>query len=116
MKEYVNTINLGYFKGKQLFLMACKYINGNLALFLVTHNNIEFETITEYVKRPSKKLEYIYLNPNISEELINFLIKKKVIYNKFTRVEVEGNNYLVTIVYPKVLELLNIDKIREKLS
>lgn len=86
--------SIGVFAGKRLYLIVSKYVNGNLALILITDNHVEFAYITKYVSNSILKNKYqIILNPNIPKELRIFLEKKKIISKTKSIIKVGYNTY-----------------------
>lgn len=102
----MNSINLGYFDGKVLHLIATKYINNTISLILVTNNNIEYKTITYYDRKIKfDRKDYIILNPDLTKDLKQFLIRKNVILDKVSIITTDDNKQIeLTILHPRILK------------
>lgn len=103
----MNYISLGTFNGKFLQLIGSRYVNNTISLILL-NNNVQYEEITLYDRQTKLKEGYLLLNPNMSNELKNFLIKKNI----FRLVKQDIDDSLeIAIINKKVYEKLLNNKI-----
>lgn len=103
----MNYINLGYFKGKYLSIIGCRYINNQIALFLL-NNNTEYAEITLYDKDIKIDEGYLLLNPTMSEELKKYLIKKNIF--RIVKSNVSNSNLDIAMINKNVYDKLLILK------
>ena len=101
----MNYINLGFFSGKLLHLIGFRYINNNLGLELLNNNN-EYAEVTLYDKDIKLSDGYLLLNPNMSEELKRFLIKKNIF-----RVIKKNNEFEIAIINKNVYDKLLLKEV-----
>ena len=101
----MNYINLGFFSGKLLHLIGYRYINNNLGLELLNNNN-EYAEVTLYYKDIKLSDGYLLLNPNMSEELKRFLIKKNIF-----RIIKKINNYEIAMINKNVYDKLILKEV-----
>lgn len=101
----MNYINLGFFSGKLLHLIGYRYINNNLGLELLNNNN-EYAEVTLYDKDIKLSDGYLLLNPNMSEELKRFLIKKNIF-----RIIKKINNYEIAMINKNVYDKLILKEV-----
>lgn len=105
----MNYINLGFFSGKLLHIIGFRYINNNLGLELLNNNN-EYCEVTLYDKDIKLSDGYLLLNPNMSDDLKKFLIKKNIF--KIIKRNIGKDNLEIAIINKNVYDkLINLKEV-----